>query len=49
MKRKHRRTHRLLWPMLALCLAAVVGFALVQRPEEPVNPVWPAVLVPVSR
>ena len=48
MKRMHRRWHRLLWPLLMLCAAAVVGLALFQRPAILQNPDWPASLAPAS-
>ena len=48
MKRSHRRTHRLLWPLLLACAAAVVVLALLQRPATPQNPDWPPPLAAVS-
>jgi hypothetical protein len=48
MKRAQRRGHRLVWPILLLCSAALIGLALVQRPAVPQNAVWPPILPPAS-
>jgi hypothetical protein len=49
MKRAHRRSHRLVWLILLLGSAVVVGLALVDRPAVPENPVWPPVLAVAGR
>jgi hypothetical protein len=48
MKRAHRRSHRLVWPIFLLCSSAVVGLALFQRQAVPPNPFWPPILAAVG-
>jgi hypothetical protein len=38
MRRSHRSAHRLLWPLLAVCVALGLSFALALRPPIPVEP-----------
>ena len=38
MRRSHRSVHRLLWPLLAGCVALGLIFSLVLRPSIPIEP-----------
>jgi hypothetical protein len=38
MRRSHRSVHRLLWPLLAVCVALGLTLALVLRPPIPIEP-----------
>jgi hypothetical protein len=45
MKRAHRKTHLLLWLILAPAMIAVLFFAVTHRPDAPVNETLPDILL----
>ncbi|MEL7128947.1 MAG: hypothetical protein AAGK23_05320 [Pseudomonadota bacterium] len=44
MKRAHRRAHAILWLMLTPAIAAILWFAITDRPDAPVNETLPPIL-----
>jgi len=49
MKRAHRRTHLIIWLILAPVIAATLYFALEQRPPAPVNDALPESIIEEPR
>ena len=45
MKRAHRKTHILLWLIIAAVMVATLFFAVQHRPDAPVNDALPDILI----
>lgn len=49
MKRAHRKTHLLIWILLAPIMVAALLLAVMHRPADPVNEALPDLLIEEAR